>query len=152
FEWSEQHPTDQLSFTGGDCTLDNAPFPSCVADTCQGGTRAGLFCRAGHDDDCRQVAVEGTCVSGGCTTGLVGKSGCVDQNDCDLGVCLAGNMQLGCVTDADCNLNGNDCDAIPLRPAGPIGSSFIARQCATISFEKLFAYDCTSSLRVTVQD
>jgi len=156
FEWSEQHPADAATFAGGDCSLNNTSLPfqgTCVVNTCSGGPRNGLFCRSGRNDDCRTVAVEGTCTSLVCTTGRVGIA-CTDQNDCDLGSCVAGNTALGCSVEADCNLNTNDCDAIPFRisPVTPVGASALARQCATINFERLFSYDCTSGLEVTVQD
>jgi len=152
FEWSEQHPGDQLGFTGGDCSLDDSPFPSCAGNTCASGSRKGLFCRTGRDDDCRLVAAEGVCIGGVCTSGLIGKSGCHDGNDCDLGICLGGNTNLGCSADSDCDLATNDCDAIRLRVAGPMGASFLSGPCATLGLERLFVYDCTSSVKVTVQD
>src|SRR5262249_27718221 len=99
---------------------------------------------------------EGTCTVdpnhplGICTTGLLGKTPCSDQNDCDLGVCSSGNTEIGCSVDADCKLNTNDCDAIHVRNVG--SAAFTASQCASISVEKLFLYNCTSSLKVTVQD
>ncbi len=151
FEWSEEHPTDQADFTGGDCSLDNLAGYTCVANTCGGGSpRDGLFCNT--VTDCRRVIIEGDCVSGTCVAGRVGLSCSVD-NDCDLGACESGNTQLGCGVDADCNLNTNDCDAIPFR-VGPVtgGNSAVARQCAMIDFEKGFLFDCTSSIHVTVAD
>ena len=153
WEWSEQKPEDQTGFVGGDCTLDNLGGLACTADTCVGGPRNGLFCN-NTVDDCRDVVAEGACSGGTCTNGLIGK-GCSADNDCDLGRCVAGNTNLGCEADTDCNRATNDCDAIPYRISAlnaARGSAYNAAQCANISFNRNFTYDCTGSLAVTVQD
>jgi hypothetical protein len=175
FEWSEQHPIDQPTFAGGDCSLYNIypadPNVLCVPDdpnnsgsgTCSGGARNGLACNPGttspdpnlaDHEDCRNTANEGTCDTGTCTTGLIGKS-CTDDNDCDLGRCVGGNTELGCFADADCDLATNDCDAIPFRisPLGAsVGTSWTSRECANINFSREFTFDCTGSMLVTVTD
>ncbi len=182
WEWSEQHPGDQLGFVGGDCSLDNVgggfgitcnpsgPFPN---GTCSGGVRNGLFCNlnAGNDD-CRDVVAEGVCssLSGVCTAGMKGKacSGATQpqaNNQCDVGRCLAGNTELGCGTtdpnqpvssaNAVCNQATNDCDSIPFRVSAinPLdGTAGVAGQCAIINFNREFTFDCIGSLEVTVQD
>jgi hypothetical protein len=151
FTWSEQHPTDQVGFAGGDCSLDNTGGFTCIANTCGGGSpRDGLFCNG--IDDCVDVILEGTCSGAVCSAGRVGL-GCGVDNDCDLGRCVAGNSELGCSADADCNHNTNDCDAIPFRVSPTSGgNSATSSACGNISYEKRFLYDCTSSIKVTVQD
>ncbi len=152
FEWSEQHPADQATFTGGDCSLDNLSGYTCIANTCGGGSpRDSLFCVT--IEDCRLVIAEGYCDAGTCTAGRVGLP-CAVDNDCDLGVCESGNTVIGCGVDADCNLGTNDCDAIPFRPSltPSAGSAALAEQCAVINWEKTFLYDCTSALRISLRD
>ncbi len=176
WEWSEQHPADQLSFVGGDCSLDNVGGGfgvTCVSNTCVGGVRNGLFCSslAGNSgaDDCRDNIAEGVCTAGVCTAGLRGKScpgiSAIANNLCDVGRCLAGNTELGCGTsdpnaavstaNAVCNRATNDCDAIPFRVSAINtldGTAVTARPCAIINFNREFTYDCIGALDVTVQD
>ncbi len=162
-------PAGTIGRCGPDAIDVTTPVDTCSADSPPGV--AGTFCRGGQDippllptslnKDCRLVRSQGTCVDtdpdpnvfvGECTTGLIGRS-CTDKNDCDLGTCVGGNTELGCLADADCNHATNDCDAIPFRPhRGSHGSAFTADQCATIQLERLYTYDCTTSLKVTVQD
>ena len=179
WEWSEQHPTDQAGFdpNTSDCSLDNntyicnpdpnKPFPN---GTCSGGPLGGTFCSLNNgNDDCRDVISQGHCVdadpntagvTGTCSVGFVGKS-CTGttqskaDNDCDVGRCIVGNTELGCAVDTDCARATNDCDSIPYRvsvinPKG--GTAYVARQCATINYNKIYTFDCIGNLDVTVQD
>jgi hypothetical protein len=151
FEWSEQHPADQARFTGGDCSLDNLAGFTCEASTCGGGSpRDGLFCAT--VEDCREVVVEGICTAGACVAGRVGL-GCTVDNDCDLGRCVGGNLALGCGEDGDCELATNDCAAIPYRISPTTGNAAaLAAACAVIALERVYLYDCTSSVGVTLAD
>jgi hypothetical protein len=151
FEWSEGHPADQDRLSSGDCSLDDLGGLACEARTCRGGSRDGLYCL--DVLDCREAAVRGVCAGGRCVQGRVGIV-CSRGSDCDLGRCLAGNTSLGCASNADCALATNDCEAVPLRiaPATAAGSSGVGRPCAVLIWERLFTYDCTGSMGVTLVD
>jgi hypothetical protein len=151
FEWSEGHPADQDRLSSGDCSLDDLAGLACETHTCRGGSRDGLYCL--DVLDCREAAVRGVCAGGRCAQGRVGIP-CSRGSDCDLGRCLAGNTSLGCASNADCALATNDCEAVPLRivPATAAGSSGVGRPCAVLTWERLFTYDCTGSMGVTLVD
>jgi hypothetical protein len=174
FIWSEEHPEDVPTYTTDPnlgCSLNNfgSPDPFCddlnpvdgTPDTCVGGLKDGLFCV--EDRDCAETSIDGECDTGNdvCIGGRLGLAGCAGvgatqrehDNACDLGRCLDGNTELGCVTDLDCENATSSCEAISLRISPTTGrNNALATECATIAFQQPFLHECTGAVEVTVQD